>query len=182
MGNRLRWVLPLFLVVGGGYLLHRNTPTLQEYLLEKGEISYQQTLAWRAIETYLRVKWMQLVSHRALTPSSTLANQSYITRLESDLLFLNDRAPEKKLHIETRSTLSLGFLCWGNEEKTRFINPYGDLVERHRTSKLMLGNWIRIWGKSTDKLLRKERIFAFYEKELQQIGTHCEVVNWLAQW
>lgn len=46
----------------------------------------------------------------------------------------------------------------------------------------MLGNWIRIWGKSNDKLLRKERVFAFYEKEVKDIGTHCETVNWLAQW
>jgi hypothetical protein len=71
------------------------------------------------------------------------------------LLFLSDRSPEKKLQIETRSNLSIGFLAWGNVERVRYISPYGDLVERHRTSKLMLGNWIRIWGKTTERLIKR---------------------------
>jgi hypothetical protein len=39
--GRFRWVMPLFLVAGGGYLFYRNTPTLKEYMLESGNISYQ---------------------------------------------------------------------------------------------------------------------------------------------
>jgi hypothetical protein len=181
IGRKFRWLMPVFLLGGGLYLAYRSTKSLKDYLLEKETITYQERLAWSALEMYMHCKWQELMNNGSLIKNKQLANRCYITKLESDLLYLTERAPEKKLFIETKSKVSFWVLGWRNEERIKFINQYGDLVERQRRSKLMLGDLLRIWTKTTDTLLKREKIFSFYEKELDSIGNQCEHVNYFTK-
>lgn len=45
----------------------------------------------------------------------------------------------------------------------------------------MLGDLMRIWTRQTERLIKREKVFAYYENEQDKIGKECEKVNYLTK-
>ena len=43
---RFRWVMPIGLIAGGLWMVHKNTPTIKDYLLQKEVFTYQEYLTY----------------------------------------------------------------------------------------------------------------------------------------
>ena len=84
-----------------------------------------------------------------------MANSFYLTRLESDYVYLTQKNPEKRVFLDVESDLVLWVWAFGNTEKLRFINGYGDLMESRSKSKLKLGSWIKIWAKQEQIIIKR---------------------------
>ena len=66
-----------------------------------------------------REEWL----HNSKSKSSlNIANDLYITRLESDYIALTDKRPEKNLTVELKTNFSFWMFNWGNHETLHLLN------------------------------------------------------------
>ena len=86
--------------------------------------------------------------------------------------------------LQRESGWAIWVLAGSNREILHQVNEYGDLTEKVTTSKLMLGNLLRVWTSSTTTLLKREGVFDWYANHGEEVDVEkeCRVVNWANRW
>lgn len=110
-----------------------------------------------------------------------LANDLYLTKLDADYLYLTEKRHEKNLEIESKTGFSWWMFNFGNRESIQLINQHGDLVDRTKKSKMMIGSTLRIWSDVQDTVVERDRLFKHYLRERQAVGSECVKANWLTK-
>lgn len=119
---------PIALIAGGFWLVYRNTPSIKDKLLEKKQVTYQKLIALETLKTAIKCRVNELFDNPRQKVGPTLFNDLYITKLESDYLYLTEKRPERNLYVEMQTRISWWMFRFGNKEKIHLLNNYGDLV------------------------------------------------------
>jgi hypothetical protein len=93
ISGKFRFLMPLALMAGGLYLVHKNTPTIRDLLLEKEIVTYQQLLASQTVLQLLRCRWEEKWLSPRGKVDARLPTELYTTKLESDYLYLAEKRP-----------------------------------------------------------------------------------------
>lgn len=88
ISSKIRILYPLALMAGGLWLVYNNIPRIRDVLLKRDIITNQQLLALDTVKTSLKCRWKELLENPKQKIGHKLSNDLYITKLESDYLYL----------------------------------------------------------------------------------------------